>query len=37
MSDKRCTLHITHLEPFKDWLREIRQIPYRNISASTNY
>ena len=27
---KRCTLHKTHLEDLKIWLREIKQIPYRD-------
>lgn len=30
MTNKRCTLHISHFEAFKDWLREIEQIPYRD-------
>lgn len=28
--DNRCTLHKTHLEPLKEWLREVQQIPYRD-------
>lgn len=30
MTNKRCTLHKTHLDDFKYWLREIKQIPYRD-------
>ena len=30
MPYKRCTLHKTHLEPLQYWLREVKQIPYRN-------
>ena len=34
MAGKRNTLHKTHLEPFKDWLREVVQIPYRDGKGS---
>lgn len=30
MTFKRCTLHKTHLEAFKQWLQEVALIPYRD-------